>query len=274
MYAVSYLFVPGSRPDRYAKAVAAGADRVIIDLEDAVDPSEKSAAREHVVSALREGPGAPVLVRLNGADTPWLIDDLEALSRMHREHPGRVAGLVLPKFEPDETMEHVRDAFGSLEGLEIIGLIESALGVHSVHTLAASGVTRLAVGAIDLSVDVGSDVFSPLLDAVYAQVVIASRVAGIAPPLGSPPLDVRDVSGIASAARRLKSMGIGGQLCIHPAQLEPLHTAFAPTDEDVAWARRVVDSVGAAAQVDGQMVDKPVRDRAERILSHTTRRNT
>ena len=274
MSSISYLFVPGSRPDRFEKAIGAGAGRVIIDLEDAVDPAEKGEARDHVCAALTEGLTAPVLIRVNGVDSPWLTDDLTALGRVHREHPGRLAGLVLPKFEPNAALERVRDAFGSLEGLELIGLIESAAGVQAVQMLAASGITRLAVGAIDLSVDLGSDISSPVLDVVYAQIVIASRVAGIASPIGSPPLDLRDAAGIEAEARRLKSMGLGGQLCIHPAQVEPLHTAFSPTAEEVEWAHRVIDSVGAAAQVDGQMVDKPVRDRAERIVALSARRTS
>jgi len=270
--AVSYLFVPGSRADRFEKALGAGPDRVIIDLEDAVDPSEKTDARASIVDAIARGLSAPVLVRINGDDTPWFADDLAALAAVSREHPGRLAGLVLPKLESERTIGRVREAFGALDGLELIGLIESAVGVQAAEALAASGITRIAVGGVDLSVDLGSEVSSPLLDHVYARMVIASRLAGISAPIGSPPLELRDEEGIEASARRLKSMGVAAQLCIHPAQLAAVHAAFAPTEEEIGWAHRVMASEGASAQVDGQMVDKPVRDRAERILAIAERR--
>lgn len=138
--------------------------------------------------------------------------------------------------------------------------------MQAVDLLAAAGVARLAVGAVDLSVDLGTEVYSPVLDHIYARVVLASRLAGIGAPIGSPPLDLRAVEAIEAEARRLKSMGIGGQLCIHPAQVPAVHAGFAPTEQQVDWARRVLASEGGSVQVDGQMVDKPVRDRAERIV--------
>lgn len=269
---VSYLFVPGSREDRFEKAIAAGADRVIIDLEDAVDPADKATARASIVAALAGKLSAPVLVRLNGDDSEWFTDDVAALSAASRENPGALAGVIMPKLESTETVAEIREAFGSAPDFEVIGLIESAKGVSLFDTLAASGVTRLAIGGVDLSVDLGSDVYSPLLDHVYARVVIASRLAGIGAPIGSPPLDLRDEAGIEATARRLKSMGIAAQLCIHPAQVAPVHKAFDPTQEEIEWAQRVLDSVGGSAQVDGQMVDKPVRDRAERVLAQAERR--
>jgi len=265
--AVSYLFVPGSCADRFEKALAAQPDRVIIDLEDAVDPADKGSARDAVVAALRAGLAAPILVRINGDDTEWFEGDLAALGALVHETPGRLAGVVIPKIESVVTIARAREALGADESVEIIGLIESAVGVHAVDELAAGGVSRLAIGGIDLSVDLGSDVVSPLSDYVYAKVVIASRIAGIPAPIASPPLELRDAAGIEAAARRLKSMGVGAQLCIHPAQLGAVHAAFAPTDAEIDWARRVLASEGAAAQVDGQMVDKPVRDRAERIIA-------
>lgn len=273
MLPVSYLFVPGSRADRFEKAIAAGADRVIIDLEDAVDVSEKEQARESVRAALLAGLRAPVLIRVNSADSPWFDDDLRMLGEVVAERPDSLAGFVLPKLESAETTTRARGVAGEHAAqLEFIGLIESAVGVQAAAVLAASGVTRLGVGAVDLAVDLGSEVASPVLDVVYAQVAIASRAAGIAAPIGSPPLEIHDAAGIEATARALKAMGVTGQLCIHPAQLAPIHIGHAPSDAQLAWARRVLDSVGGSVQVDGQMVDKPVRDRAEHLIGLASRR--
>lgn len=267
--AVSYLFVPGSRADRFEKALASGADRVIIDLEDAVDVAEKDEARRLVCEALSAGLSAPVLIRLNTPGTPWFDEDLRALAEVIAERPGGLAGVVVPKLESGDAVERVREELcaGARTGeFEIIGLVESAAGVQAVDMLAAAGVARLAVGAVDLSVDLGTEVYSPVLDHIYSRVVLASRIAGIGAPIGSPPLDLRAVEAIETEARRLKSMGIGGQLCIHPAQVPAVRAGFAPTEQQVDWARRVLASEGGSVQVDGQMVDKPVRDRAERIV--------
>ncbi|NLA64451.1 MAG: CoA ester lyase, partial [Leucobacter sp.] len=213
----SYLFVPGARPDRFEKAIASAADRVIIDLEDAVEPAEKQQARDAIRAALAAGLEAPVLVRINAQDSPWFEDDLRMLSEVQAAHPGVLAGVVLPKIESVDAAKRVRAAFGDAAHLmEFIGLIESALGVVSLVEIARSGVTRLGVGAVDLSVDLYSEVQSPTVDYVYAQVVIASRVAGIEPPIGSPPLEIHDAAGIEARARSLKAMGIAGQRCIHP----------------------------------------------------------
>ena len=272
--AVSYLFVPGMRADRFEKAIASGADRVIIDLEDAVDVADKDQARGLVSAAITEGLSAPILVRINPAETVWFDEDLRALAEAAAKNPSGFAGVVIPKLESGAAVAAVLEAFGAASAeLEFVGLIESAAGVQALDTLAASGISRLGVGAVDLSVDLGTDISSPVLDFVYAQAVIASRLAGIGAPIGSPPLDLRADDATEAEARRLKSMGLAGQLCIHPAQVTPVHAGFAPTTDQVEWAHRVMASEGAAAQVDGQMIDKPVRERAERILALAARRS-
>lgn len=271
---VTYLFVPAARPDRFEKALASGADRVIVDLEDAVDADEKSDARQSLRAALLAGLSAPVLVRVNAADSPWFAEDLQMLSEVMRQDAHAIAGIVLPKVERAKMVRDAREAAGDLaDDIEMIGLIESAEGVLRVADLAASGLTRLGVGAVDLSVDLGSEVHSPLLNYVYVQAVLASRAAGISAPIGSPPLDIHDGAGIEATARSLKAMGVTGQLCIHPAQVTPLHTGYAPTQAQVEWAHRVLSSTGGSTQVDGQMVDRPVRDRARQLITLASRRN-
>ena len=114
--------------------------------------------------------------------------------------------------------------------------------------------------------------FLTIIDFAYAQVVIASRLSGITAPLASPPLGFRDAEAIERNARRLRGMGLGGHLCIHPAQVAPIHAGFEPSSQEIEWATRVIDSVGGAVQVAGEMVDKPVREKAARILAEVGRR--
>ena len=262
--AVSFLFVPGNRPDRFQKALDSGASRVILDLEDSIPDSDKAQAQTNVTAALHRGLSAPVFIRINGVGSTWLDADLGAIHDAGTARPGCIAGVVIPKLESVAAVDRIRSVVRA--DLELIGLVESAVGVRELGELARSGVSRLGVGAIDLSVDLGAEVNSPLLQSVYTDVVIGSRACGIDAPLGSPPLTLDDPAGIEAEARRLSAMGIGGQLCIHPKQVPPIHRGFAPTQEQIAWARRVQASIGGAVQVDGQMVDLPVRNRAARII--------
>ena len=266
----SFLFVPGSRPDRFEKALESGADRVIIDLEDAVAPGDKPAAREALAAALTKGLPRPVLVRVNSIDTADCADDIQTLFNLPAEAKRALLGVVFPKVESPIALRHICTGFS--EGLELIPMIESARGLHLIDELVSiPKVTRVAVGAEDLSVDLDAENRGPLLDYAYAQLVIASRLAGKASPIASPPLAIHDEEVLEVEARRLRSLGVHAQLCIHPAQVAPIHRGFGPTSDEVAWARDVVAASGAAVQVAGQMVDKPVRERAERILAQADR---
>lgn len=262
----SFLFVPATRPDRFAKALSSGADRVIIDLEDAVAPADKPAAREALATALTEGLPRPVLVRVNPIDTADCADDIQTLLDLPAEAKRTLLGVVFPKVESPIALRHICTGFS--DDLELIPMIESARGLHLIDELVSiPNVTRVAVGAEDLSVDLDAENRGPLLDYVYAQLVIASRLAGKASPIASPPLVIHDEEALETEARRLRSLGVHAQLCIHPAQVAPIHRGLGPTPDEVAWAREVVAASGAAVQVAGQMVDKPVRERAERILA-------
>jgi citrate lyase beta subunit len=266
---MTYLFVPGSRPERFAKALESGADRVIIDLEDAVSPEEKKQARSNVAAALEFGLSDQVLVRVNPLETKDFEDDMALLSGL-RVSESALRGVVFPKAENPNALH---DAGSSLPaGLEMIAMIESARGVDCVkEIIGISVISQLALGGIDLGVDLNSDASGPVMDYVYVQLVIASRLADKLPPIGSPPVLINEPAAIERDARRLRSLGVFGQLCIHPAQIEPIHAGFSPTAEEVAWAEKVVASRGGAAQVAGEMVDKPVRVRAELILSRAGR---
>lgn len=267
---ITYLFVPGSRPERFEKALNSGADRVIIDLEDAVGVEEKHEARENVVRALKAGLPRPVLIRVNPLDSAFFDDDIDELRSLSEAGVQSFGGVVFPKAESPIALGHVCASLAS--GLELVAMIESALGLKLVDDIIRlPKITKLALGAVDLSVDLDAQAPSPVIDYAYAKLVIASRLANKLPPVGSPPLSIDDLDSVEKEARRLRSMGVAGQLCIHPAQIAPLHAGFLPTPDEVEWAQHVMASIGASVQVDGQMVDKPVRDKAERILARAER---
>lgn len=269
--AVTALFVPGDRPDRYTKAAAAGADVVIIDLEDAVAPAAKSAALAAVLAALAPDATEPTraLVRVNAAQTDTFSTEVDALLDLaHRAGHGLV-GLMLPKAEEPNGLADLAQRLAGVSEppLALVPLVESAAGLTRSGALAqAAGVTRLAFGALDFALDIDAEPVSPVADYARAQIVVASRAAGIAAPLNSPSVEIADSAAVAAAARRARAAGFGGQLCIHPAQLDAVRQAFAPAPADIAWARRVVEAGDTAVQIDGQMIDRPVLERARRIL--------
>lgn len=255
----SYLFVPGNRPERFAKAMSAGADAVILDLEDAVSIPEKAAAREAVAAAL--DPATPVFVRINARETAWFEDDLRAIAR-----PG-LAGVMLPKAERADDAARVE----AVTGAKVLALIESAAGLWNALEVAKSeAVTRIAFGSIDYQVDLNLDgEGEPLLHA-RSQLVLASRVAGLLPPVDGVSVAIEDAAAIEADALRARRLGFGGKLCIHPKQVGVVNGCFSPTPAELDWARRVVAAIeasgGGAVAVDGKMVDKPVLMKAQRIL--------
>ena len=261
----SYLFVPGDRPERYAKALAAGADAVIIDLEDAVAPSAKDSARASLRAWLN--PQQPVLVRVNSADTAWFAEDI-ALAGL----PG-VAGIVLPKAErPEDTARLMREGAQA-----VLPLIESALGFHHALELARQpGVERQVFGSIDFSVDLGLTEGVEELQYYRSQLVLVSRLAGILPPVDGVSTTLDDIGRITDDTRRARRNGFGGKLCIHPRQVAPVNAAFAPSADEAAWAARVLQAVentdGAAVALDGKMVDRPVILQAQAIMEEVRHR--
>ncbi|MBL8527528.1 MAG: CoA ester lyase [Burkholderiales bacterium] len=260
----SYLFVPAHRPDRYAKACAAGADAVIVDLEDAVPADTKDEARRALGAWL---PAAPkVLVRINAVDTPWFGADLE-LCRFDA-----VAAVVLAKAERPQDIEHVSRHTGK----PVVAQIESAHGIANVIAIAeARGTQRLAFGAIDLALDLGMVEEPDVLMPLRLQLALASRLSKLPAPIDGVTTAIDDVELTTEDTRRAKRLGFGAKLCIHPKQVKVVHRAFAPSPEEVAWARRVMEAAqqsgGAAVAVDGRMIDTPVIGIAEQILRDAER---
>ncbi len=256
----SLLFVPGSRPERFDKALAAGASAVIIDLEDAVAPADKDQARAALAGWLR--PGQAVIVRINSVDTPWFERDLAVCGL-----PG-VAAVMVPKAERADTLAAVSAAGARA----LLPLVESAAGLAALGALAgAPGVLRLAFGSIDLQVDLGlRDATEDELLPLRLQLVLASRLAGIGAPVDGVSTVIDDEDRLRVDVQRARRLGFAGKLCIHPRQVAPVNQWLAPSAGELAWARQVLAAAaaagGAAVAVDGKMVDKPVMLRAEALL--------
>ena len=261
MRARSWLFVPGHRPERFDKALAAGADRVIIDLEDAVAPADKGAARDAVSRWLDAS--RPVVLRINAADSDEFEDDLRLCAQ-----PG-IEAIVLPKAERLDSLARVAEA---APRAALLPLVESARGFSAREALAgAPGVERLLFGSIDFQLDLGSQATEEELLPVRLGLVLACRLAGIAAPIDGVTPVIDDAGLLRQEAARARRLGFAGKLCIHPRQLAPVHEAFSPSEAELAWARRVVSAAaaaeGAAVKVDGQMVDRPVLLRAQALLA-------
>jgi len=257
----SLLFVPGDRPDRFARAVASGADQVILDLEDGVAFERKDVARAAVSDWLAAG--NPGVVRVNAIGTS-LFDEDSAAVFWHSS----LSGVMVPKAEDAVDIAEAVGAFG--HEIPLIALVETARGLGAARDVArTSGVVRLAFGSIDLAADLGCEESADALLMARSTLVLASRIAGLPSPIDgvSPRLD--EGPEVRDDARRARALGFGGKLCIHPRQIAAVHAAFTPTEEERAWAHAVVaaGADGGVHRVEGQMVDRPVVERAQRILS-------
>lgn len=257
----SYLFVPGNRPERFVKACASGADVVIVDLEDAVPDGQKSFARESVASWLSAD--RPVHVRVNGTNTPWFEEDMAAILR-----PG-IAGVVLPKAEGQGRLAALADLLP--DPVRILPIIESAAGVWNALKIASCPkVERLAFGALDFQLDTRISGEGEELLYARSRIVLASRVAGILPPLDGVTTALDDADALASDIRRARRLGFGGKLCIHPKQVAAINEGFLPTEQEISWAKGVLEAAASsgegAARRDGQMIDRPVIEQAKSIL--------
>ena len=258
------LFVPADRPERFGKAAASGADAVILDLEDAVAPAAKAAAR----AALRcDFTTLPVILRINAAGTAWHADDLAAATSLHP------SAVMVPKAEAPDDLKLISAALGDIP---LVALVETARGLAQGRVIAVvPGVIRLAFGSVDFCADLRCAHTSEVLLPARSELVLASRLADLPGPLDGVTTSLDDPDETARDAGRARDQGMGGKLCIHPCQIEPVLAVFAPTTEQIDWARRVLASGDGAVRIDGAMVDKPLRQRAHAILAeaaHSARR--
>jgi citrate lyase subunit beta/citryl-CoA lyase len=262
MTPVTYLFVPATRTDRIKKAFAAGAHAVIVDLEDAIDASEKVEARAQLDVFLTASV-QPVWIRTNAVTTQWFEDDLALV----RKHAGRIAGVMLAKTESPLEVDAV---YGAAEETAVIALVESAAGMLALERICAHPrVMRIAFGSADLSRDLGCEDAWDTLQFARSQVVLHSAAANLLSPIDGVTfaLDKPDIvqQDAALAARH----GFGAKLCIHPSQIQPALQGFAPTAQQLQWATGILaaGAGGSGAQrLQGQMVDMPVIERARQIL--------
>lgn len=262
----TYLFVPGNRAERFAKALASGADAIVLDLEDAVAAGAKDEAREAIARWWREAAAADrarVAVRINDPRAAGFADDL----RLLRE--ARIAGVMLPKAE---SAAHVQAVRAAVPDARVLALIESARGVANAHEVArAPGVDRLVFGTLDYALDLDLDIAAGAEGLGHAAGVlaIASRVADLPSPVAGVTPQIDDERRLLADLAWSRRFGFGAKLCIHPRQVAPIHAALAPDAQAVEWARRVLAAEAAspgAAQLDGRMIDRPVVLQARRTL--------
>jgi citrate lyase subunit beta/citryl-CoA lyase len=274
----SWLFAPANKPAIVAKALASAADAVIIDLEDAVPLAEKLASRKGL-SGLIDGMHAALFVRINALSTRFALDDIVATVALP------VAGIMLPKSERAQDVEIVHWLLDQLDagsahakGCEIVPLIETAAGVAHAQEIASASarVRRLAFGAGDFTLDLAmhwSRDEQELMPARNA-IAVASRLAGLEPPIDAVWVEIADAQGMDRSAERARDHGFQGKMCIHPAQVASVNATYRPSPEALAKARNIVEAFDAAEasgvgaiQIDGRMVDYPVVAAARRTLT-------
>jgi citrate lyase subunit beta / citryl-CoA lyase len=279
----SMLYAPGSSADLVAKVFAAGADSVILDLEDAVAVTAKPAARRHVAGVLEnrpEGSMTPVFVRVNAASSGLLQADLEAIAH------GRLTGVKLPKVDGPDDIRLCDALLTDLElargiphgGIVLMVGIETAAGVEAASSIAraSSRIWCLSFGSEDFAADTGSDATALASESLFARssLVVASRAAGIAPPFDSVYPHLDQPAGLRANARASRRLGFQGKSVIHPRQLSIVHNVYSPSATQISWARRVIsafreaEAAGSAAfRLDGSLVDYAMVRRAERVLA-------
>ena len=276
------LFAPGNRPDRAEKAIGLGADAVIIDLEDAVPIAEKESSRAMVREVVDKHPGKRMYVRINGLSTQYAKVDLEAIASKN------LVGIMLPKVEsPDDVFKIDRlltevEKDNGLEArvLEVISICETAKGLEEIYPIltAKTEYNRIAVvafGAADYTLDLGISLTREGKELEYprSRIPIACRAAGIMPPLDSPwMIDLKDIDGLIADANKAKAYGFQGKIVIHPNQIEPCHRVFTPTEEEIAFAKKVIEAFEeaeregkAAIQLEGKFIDYPVVEKSRRV---------
>jgi citrate lyase subunit beta/citryl-CoA lyase len=284
----SLLFVPGNRPDRMKKAMDAGADGVIFDLEDAVPLSEKARAREFISEMLMEGLPSPVVVRVNAIETGLIQEDIKAAVR-----PG-LSAVILPKVEePNQLVDlsgmllvHEQAAGIQRGSVEVIPLIESARAIQNLYAVLTTPMDpprlrTVAFGAADFALDMAIELTKNGEELHFPRysISMACRAAGLHPPLDTPYMvDIRDMKGLEEDAMRAKRLGFQGKLCVHPSQVDVCNRVFSPSEEEIIWAKKIIAAFeeaqakgSAAVQVEGRFVDIPVVSRARKVVETAQR---
>jgi citrate lyase subunit beta / citryl-CoA lyase len=275
----SMLFVPGTDRKKIDKALASNADCIILDLEDAVALSEKESARIMVQDVLKGRQNRQVYVRINGIDTPFCYGDLTAIIQ------SRPTGIMPPKVESADHIKCFDWLIGQLEReagipageIEMVPLIETGSGViHAAEIAGASSRLKcIAFGAVDYTLDIGTKLSPEGHELFYARahIVAASRAGGCEQPIDTVYPNFRDAEGLKRESEFVRNLGFQGKMVIHPDQVGIVHEVFSPTQQELAYARKVVEAFEAAEKLgiasvnlDGKMIDYPVMKRARQLL--------
>ncbi len=273
------LFAPGDHARKVEKVFDAGADAVILDLEDAVAVSEKAATRAVVRAALERPRSCLGYARVNGMETPFCYGDIQALVG-----PG-LDGIVLPKAESADQLKTVDWLIRQLEqerglpvgGIDLVPIVETAKGHRALGELAraTARVKRLAFGAGDYTLDLGIrwSLDEGELATARAAFVMESRAAEIEPPIDTVFIHLNETAAFQASVTMARNLGFQGKLCIHPNQIAPAHAVFTPSPAEIVYARKVVAAFEAAEasgsasiQVEGYFVDYPIVEKARRML--------
>ena len=264
------LFVPGTRPERFGSAIASGADAVIFDLEDSVDPSRKAEARASVVAFLWQAPPTSVtlFVRVNGFESPWFFEDMDAVGGLQA-----IYAVVLPKAE---VPGHVGGAAQHSVSGRVIPLIETARGVLNAAAIASAdaSVPAILFGAEDLTAQIGvpRTIDGDELLFARSQVIMAATSVG-ADAIDAVVIDIKALDDLRHDALRARALGFRGKMAIHPSQIPVIHEVFSPSADELARATLIVEAFEQAAargegviRLDDRMIDMPVVQRAKRLL--------
>ena len=263
----SILFVPGDRPDRYGKALAAGADAVCVDLEDAVAPQRKAVARAAVARFLAEkrAGSSQVVVRVNDPETDLGRTDAAALAGIPRPDV-----FMIPKVKTAAGVRYAARLLG--EDVRLLPLIETVRGLENAARIASAGPAVIGVifGGFDLAIELGAEPRWEALLYARSRVIHVAALSGI-DAIDMPSRDFREMSGLREEAVKARRLGFSGKAAIHPAQLPVIHEVFTPSRTEVRRALRVVEADraadGGAVAIEGRMVDRPVVEAARRVLA-------
>lgn len=277
----TFMFAPGNHPRKVEKVFSLGADAVILDLEDAVAVNEKVTARQAVVEALKKPRACKGYIRINASDTPFCYGDLLAIVGEALD------GIVLPKVESAAQLLMIDWLLAQLErerglaagNIDLIPIIETGKGLAAARDIAAAGsrVRRLSFGAADYTHDMGMNwtLEEDELTPARAEIVLASRIAGIEPPIDTVFAHVgKHIDALKRTTQLARDLGFQGKLCIHPEQVQPIHDIFTPTEKEISDARKIVEAFRAAEasgsasiQVEGQFIDYPIVEKAKRVVA-------
>jgi citrate lyase subunit beta / citryl-CoA lyase len=279
----TFMFAPGNHPRRVEKVFTVGSDAVILDLEDAVATDEKVGARAPIVAALKKPRSTLGYVRVNAYNTEFCYGDALAVVGPWLD------GVVLPMVEDadqlrsfDWYLTNLEREQGMPEGaVDLIPIIETGKGLAALSEIAGSGtrVRRLAFGAGDYTLDMGMtwSLEEWELDQVRSRMVLESRAAGLEAPIDTVWIHIKDIENLTRSAARVKAMGFQGKMCIYPPQVDAVNSVFAPSDAELAHARRVVEAFEvaekeglASIQLDGYFIDYPIVYKAQRTIELAT----